>query len=56
MNKSAQIGEILKDRHGQNRVVDNVMNFFRTKEPENGRTSEPQINYIDGIVNANKLK
>ena len=34
LNKSAQIGEILRDRNNQNRVVDNVMNFFKYKEPE----------------------
>ena len=32
MNKSANIGEILKDQSSQNRVVDNVMNYFRYKD------------------------
>lgn len=31
---SSQIGEILKDAHTQNRVADNVMNFFRYKDSE----------------------
>jgi len=56
MNKSAQVGDILKDRHGQDRVVDNVMNFFRSKEPENGRASEPQNYHNEDILDSNKLK
>jgi len=34
MNRSAQLGEILMDKQNQSRVVDNVLNFFRYKDPE----------------------
>ena len=33
-SEKKQVGEILKDRSQQSRVVDNVMNFFRYKDPE----------------------
>ena len=34
VNRSAMIGDILKDRSQQSRIVDNVMNFFKYKDPE----------------------
>ena len=32
LETSSQLGDILKDTQNQNRVVDNVMNFFRYKD------------------------
>ena len=34
LNRSTQIDDILADRMGQGHIVDNVMNFFRYKDPE----------------------
>lgn len=34
LNRSAQLGEILTDKMNASKVVDNVMNFFRYKEPD----------------------
>ena len=50
LNRSAQIGDILRDRGQQNRVVDNVMNFFRYKDPAEMSHLVPQ-NPIQEPVN-----
>ena len=42
----SQIGEILKDAHTQNRVVDNVMNFFRYKDSENNKHTSKNSNLL----------
>lgn len=34
LNRSTQIDDILADRMNQGHIVDNVMNFFRYKDPE----------------------
>ena len=36
-------------------MVDNVMNFFKYKEPAESGTSYPHVQYSDGILYNNKI-